>query len=168
MTLTDRKSLLQSAFIVSLATELVKATKQYFPELTNHIKRVILMETTRADRLTGSVEPFPKLSLSEVFSAGKGDLVQQSDRLKSFLLCLEIVPVLAERYAGLPAYAEIFSEILESLRKFLLNTSLEGLKIKLDSLESTIEKHRNLRQYLSFFKKKPAPLNLLEPKLDNK
>ncbi|OQV20290.1 putative Nucleolar protein 14 [Hypsibius exemplaris] len=166
---TNRKSLLTGLFVATLATESVQASKKYFPELVEFLQRVATSQV-RQHGATPLAEG--RFSIRDVidFSAGEdaAKMVQPTDSVKAIALTLGLLEKLVVVYSGLPAYMEIFNGFEKVFLPARGHPFPETVAAGVAKFGELLAANRQARPFATFQKKKPAALELLEPRIDDK
>ena len=168
--MSSRRSALSALFVASLATDGVLITKCYCPDLLFFLRKTIShrqLQENLSDQVTSSGKS--RFAFQELFP-DKADGLQEmipsgEDRHKMMLMCVALLGKLVPVHSEFPAYAELFGDFLEMTKKVKTG---ENLVERVEALEKLVASYRQPRKYLQFLKKPPAPLQLLEPRIDTK
>lgn len=183
------RDIIVGLFICNLFCEYVTISKRFVPEAINFLRSVYYSALHKeATEKSLFIHPFkstdPGIHLLELendcrdltkvqhLSLKQLNFCEEiSDELRITIMsvCLHIVHQFAKLYETLPSYQEIFVNFVEWRHKFPLEKCPEDLKSKMDMLMEQLQKGSSRRQnVLIQEKKKPQPLKLLEPKIEER
>lgn len=163
----DTKSVMSGVFIATLAAEIAEKSRRYFPELIGFLLRGLSYCAATVPIKTFVVDPSIVYSFGDFFDERESYTDVSSYCSKFVNFSLGLLEKLVEVYVDLPACAEIFQGpvvIFNALRCSIP----PGAGSRLESFGKLVAEKMKPRPYLAFFKKKPASLKMLEPRIDNK
>ncbi|XP_055328852.1 nucleolar protein 14-like isoform X2 [Paramacrobiotus metropolitanus] len=157
-------SVLSGLFLATITVEVIQKSKRYFPELIGFLGQAVAQGD---EGLKFSGEEIPKFTLLDVLSTES--VAEASDTPKIIFTCACLLEKLVPLYADLPSFGEIFQPIVSIFDKINSNEMLPpDFRGKCGKVTELINTCRKPRMPSVFFKKKPAPLKMLEPRIDDK
>lgn len=179
-------------FLCNLCLEYVSLSKRYIPEVINFLQGIMFLAIAKE---SGKIEPvvppfkpvgkhinllhiFNKVdsgdsrwSMSKMLAPEVDSQVFDTDSFKVAAVhqCLVLLEEFSKLYVSLPSYREIFTPVLcicEKLPKEMYPESVQyELRYFMTRCQGSCEKKRS---FLVMQKKKPKPLKMFEPKMEER
>ncbi|GAV02465.1 hypothetical protein RvY_13028 [Ramazzottius varieornatus] len=170
--MSSRSSVLNALFVASLVTDGVLVTKKYCPELLFFLRKTLANRERQAaspDQSTSPALVSNSFSFQELFGCEGGEVkdktLSRDDGQRVAHAGIALLEKVVSVYAELPAYTELFGDFDELIKKVKTGGASAA---QAEAFGRLVALHRQPRKYLQFSKKPPAPLQLLEPRIDTK
>lgn len=178
-------------FLCSLVLEYVSLSKRFVPECMNFLHGLLFLASNKdSNKYAAVIPPFrPVGKFNDLLVVSKttkkadvkmlkmtkvlimemeiDELRNDEFRLSVIKGCVALLSEFQTLYQELPSYREIFSPILDMMDKLPVNKYPQTLQGSVQDLQKTIkERSSKPRKQVSMPQRKPKPLKMFEPKIE--
>ncbi|KAK3603036.1 hypothetical protein CHS0354_037784 [Potamilus streckersoni] len=190
--ISQERDVAAGLFVCSICLEYVSLSKRYIPEVVNFLHGLLFLAAEKdPNKIEPVIPPFKpvgknvnllllskamsgvteikKWKMSELLSINMERQATCNDefRLSAINNSLILIREFSNLYAELPSYKEIFTPITNMCKKLPVQDFPTALQKNLKNLmENICANCQRKRQFLVIQKKKPQPLKMYEPKVE--
>ncbi|XP_061183430.1 nucleolar protein 14-like [Saccostrea echinata] len=178
-------------FLCSLALEYVSLSKRYVPECINFLHGMLFLASNKDPNKYASVIPpfrpvgkyndlllvtkkakkteIKMLKMTKVLTMEMEEEELRNDEFRLSVIkgCVALLSEFSSLYQELPAYKEIFIPVLDMLEKLPVNNYPSTLQVSVQDLQKAVKEITSKpRMQVSMPQRKPKPLKMFEPKIE--